>query len=359
MASESAAALAASPIRHALLSILCFGDRTYNVGYVGWGSPGLFSMLNNVADQLLTHVYRGQTVRDVGRFYESTRLIGYGNASLSAFFRPWTCAPLQSGGYSPSAVATLVAASRYQVASHLLHLMYSPRSRPLRASGRSGYALAIHVRRGDKLVEGRKSESIAIWSEAQVVQEARNLLLLARRPSKGSGMGGGGAASGRTGAVGESGADVRSRSPSAPSATPTILLASDDNAFARRVAERLMASLGVRVEHIDNEHDAGTAAPFDACDASCVPPLQELADAFARASTLLLSTKSNMGSFLLSWWGAPNGDLVPQVVDMDGKTKVTQLQRGRYFCALQWGARHGMCESNHTEHRAVEQRPDG
>lgn len=38
-------------VKSALLAILCFGRPVYTTGYVGWGSPGLFSMLNSVADE--------------------------------------------------------------------------------------------------------------------------------------------------------------------------------------------------------------------------------------------------------------------------------------------------------------------
>jgi hypothetical protein len=38
-------------VKSALLAILCFGHPVYTTGYVGWGSPGLFSMLNSVADE--------------------------------------------------------------------------------------------------------------------------------------------------------------------------------------------------------------------------------------------------------------------------------------------------------------------
>jgi hypothetical protein len=31
--------------------VLCHGTPVYARGYVGWGSPGLFSMLNSVADE--------------------------------------------------------------------------------------------------------------------------------------------------------------------------------------------------------------------------------------------------------------------------------------------------------------------
>lgn len=302
-------------VRSAVLTVLCLGEPTYDRGDVGWGSPGLFSMLNHVADELLKHLYRGQTVKDAGAFYADTRLIGYGNVTLSAYFQPWPCHELSTqSSVKSETIAILLHASRYLVASHLLHLMYTPWVRPMRDSRR--YALAVHLRRGDKLIEGRNSERIAIWTEDQVASEARALLAM---PAA-----------------------------AAASSTRAMLLASDDNAFAMRVAERLVA-VGMRVERADNGHDAGSMSPFDVCDESCIPPLLDLADGFARSSALMLSTKSNMGGFLLSWWAAANDGRVPPLLDMDAKVKAAQLHRGRYFCALQWGARRGMCESNCTE----------
>jgi hypothetical protein len=56
-----------------------------------------------------------------------------------------------------------------------------------------------------------------------------------------------------------------------------------------------------------------------------------------------------MGSFMLTWWGAANGDVAPPLVDMDAKVHKGQLARGKHFCALNWGSRHGMCESNRTD----------
>ena len=41
----------AADVRSGLLTVLCHGTPVYARGYVGWGSPGLFSMLNSVADE--------------------------------------------------------------------------------------------------------------------------------------------------------------------------------------------------------------------------------------------------------------------------------------------------------------------
>jgi len=67
----------------------------------------------------------------------------------------------------------------------------------------------------------------------------------------------------------------------------------------------------------------------------------------------MVSTKSNMGSFMVTWWGAHNGDSTPSLVDMDGKVHHGQLHRGKHFCALNWGSRRGMCESNQTNRNQI------
>ena len=157
--------MAAAPtgaIARALLSVLCHGHATYTSGYVGWGSPGLFSMLNSVADEVLTRSYRGERPADVQRFYASTRLIGYGNASLGELFRPFRCAPIEATPADVDAsVALLLAAPRYAVASRVVHLLYQPLTPPRLPPQRPRrYAVAVHLRRGDKLTEERNSERI-------------------------------------------------------------------------------------------------------------------------------------------------------------------------------------------------------
>ena len=278
-------------------------------------------MLNCVADELLAHVYRGERPHDPAMFYSKTTLIGYGNVSLASQFTPWPCA---QASLEPArdpvtwAVPLLLSASRYTVASHLLQLMYQPRNsyRPIRPFVPHPYVLAMHVRRGDKLTERRNSERIQVWDEDQLTAAAAPL--------------------------------IKAKLGSSPSKKPVVLLASDDNKFAAKLEARLRSTLSVEVERLRNDHDKGTAAPGDACDETCIPSLQELADSFAHASSLMISTKSNMGSFLLTWWGASNGGGAPLLVDMDAKVTKGQFQKGKHFCALAWGSRHGMCESNRT-----------
>lgn len=338
-ASDTMPPASGQAIESALVSILCFGRPVYDTGYVGWGTPGLFSMLNSLADELLVHVYRGERPRDVAQYYAGTKLLGYGNVSLATHFAPWSCSAASPIGEDPHAwaVPLLLAAPRYAVASRLVHIMYRRADGVVTTRARDGarYALAVHIRRGDKLTEARNAERIQIWTEEQIVAAAAPLVAA----SLGTAV-----ASKGAGEV----AQVKAAVDTAAGRRPAILVASDDNAFATRVESRLRAALGVIVERPPNEHDHGTAAPFDACDASCIPPLQSLAASFSRASALMLSTKSNMGSFMLTYWGAANGDVGPPLVDMDGKVHKGQLARGKHFCALNWGSRHGMCDSNRT-----------
>ena len=272
-------------------------------------------MINSVADELLRHVYRGERPVDPAEFYAGTKYIGYGNASLAEHFSPWSC-----GSAPPSserdpfswAVPLLLGAPRYTVASRLVHLLYQPRV-PISSTTFSvtPYILAVHLRRGDKLNETRNSEKIQVWSVEQVVSASASAIEQHRLGKQG-----------------------------------TVLLASDDNAFAAKVQARIEKTLGLTVIRPPNEHDRGMLSPFDACDQTCIAPLLELVAGFARSKALMLSTKSNMGSFMLSWWGAANNDMVPPLVDMDAKVHKGPLAKGRFFCFLMWGSRRGLCESN-------------
>ena len=90
-----------------------------------------------------------------------------------------------------------------------------------------------------------------------------------------------------------------------------------------------------------------------------VAPTRELACQIQREFALLsegkkfravVLSKSNMGSYMLTQWGALNhATLGPPLVDMDAKVHKGQLLKGRHFCSLSWGSRHGMCESNQTD----------
>lgn len=280
-----------SPIRRALLTILCHGriDPLYERGYVGWGTPGFFSMLNSLADEVMVHAYRGERPSvSWSTFYNETRFIGYGNVSLGSHFKTIAC-PVSSTALAVMphdaalrrAVETLHAAPRHTVASHVVHLLFTARRGLQTLTGHppptQSYALAIHLRRGDKLREGRNSEKIAVWDDTMIVEAAAKALQPGQPSRRGASVASGGA--GRR-----------------------ILLASDDNAFAKQVEAALRRRLGVEVDRPLNEHDAGVTAPFDACDATCIPPLQSLMAAFGHSSQLMVSSKSNMGSFMITYW---------------------------------------------------------
>lgn len=342
VASPVASPVASSVASH-VLGVLCHGHPAYELGYVGWGRPGFFSQLNAIAEGVLVRLYRGERPRSAQAFYRRTALIGYGNATLVEHFRPYHC---HDGDAADAAavrpaehMAALLAAPRQSVATTLLHLLFQPRVPSSLGRGAAAavdgscpagrYAIAAHARRGDKLSEARRSEAIALPSEDALVAQVL-ALLKSQQPTP---PGGGG--SGPT-----------------PS---SVLLASDDNAYAAAVAAKLERAAALRVVVPGNEHDHGTAAPFDACDAACIGPLQALMASFGCADALMLSSRSNMGSFLLSWWPgaqptthrAAAAEL--QFVDLDAKVKPRQLSRGRYFCSLMWGSRRGMCEANRTE----------
>lgn len=368
-----AAAAEPSTIKAALLAVLCHGKPVYTTGYVGWGTPGLFSMMNSVANELLFHVYRGERPQDVTAFYEGTRFLAYGNASLSTHFAPWSCREAVAGQRRDPqswAVPTLLGASRYAVASQLVHLMFTPSAAAAahvsEQTNERRFSLAVHLRRGDKLNEQRNAERIEVWSKERVVAASAKLLDESwRRATGGAGgrwTGGGRADASSTGNSAPT--HPASRSSATDAATmarlaaavraaplslrPRVLLASDDNGFASTVEAELRSALGVDVYRLPNEHDRGGKPPAEACDEGCIEPLQTLTRQFGRADALMVSSKSNMGSFLVTWWGAANGDATAPMVDMDGKLHRAQLQRGRYFCHLNWGSRRGMCEANRT-----------
>lgn len=125
-----------------------------------------------------------------------------------------------------------------------------------------------------------------------------------------------------------------------------VLITSDDQDFQAAVARRL-AAMGVAVALAGGSVPALAEAnqtAASACDSSCVAPLFDAVAAFGRARVLILSTGSNMGGFMLSAWGAVNGDETPQFLDVDGRLHQSHLARGGlYFCELQWGSRHGLC----------------
>lgn len=330
----SAAASPSSPsVQQLVLQLLCDEQSpAYDAVpiYPGRnGVGGLFSQLNYLAQEVFSRLYRGY--RPFPGWHANTRLRGYGSQSLDAFFHAIPCGrrrwDTETTVSRRDALRALAEAPRHLVVSHVLAALYRPRmarkdvdasvhaeaTTPLEGSSTTTIDLAMHVRRGDRLYVERQSERIREWSEDDIVLTARKR--------------------------------VRQNG--------TILVASDDSAFSRQVATRLRTSgyLVLRhhndMERLDAQNRSIEAALV--CGASCVPPLLSLVQLFSRARALMLSSKSNLGSFLLSWWFAANADQVPELFDLDGivNEKVLSGQH-RYFCELPWGSRRGLCKSNQT-----------
>eukprot|EP00966_Prymnesium_polylepis_P100980 2338369-Prymnesium_polylepis.1 len=222
------------------------------------------------------------------------------------------------------ASSTVRQTPRYFVAAALLRLLFMPVSTATLSSistARSPpdesldlpFDVAVHVRRGDRIWVERSVEKIEIWSEGAIASEVAKMV-------------------------------------DTPSGR--VLLASDDNAYAMRLAATL-GSAGFRVVTIRNDAEAfvaGTNRSVEAakvCGEECVPPLLATMGAFARAPRLLLSSKSNFGGYLISWWGAINKGKIPTITDLDRVLKPGMLPV-RYFCELPWGSRHGFCSGGQT-----------
>lgn len=75
-----------------------------------------------------------------------------------------------------------------------------------------------------------------------------------------------------------------------------------------------------------------------------MPPLLELINHFSHAERLMLSTRSNVGAFLLAWWPAANGNRMPSILDMDGSINSSMMHPDRIYCDLPYGSRHGWCD---------------
>lgn len=231
----------------------------------------------------------------------------------------------------PFDAATLAKLPRFLLVSHLLHLLFRPLQPPSLKSPTNkpfSFDLAIHVRRGDKMSEQRAWEKLSFWNESKITAHASSLL---PRPAA-------------------SQAQLVTR-------RPRVLLASDDNRFAASLKQRLEEELGCTVTwleatHLNNLADKTARAvgegvggghwSSDPCDARCVPPLLELIQGFSHSARLMLNTRSNVGTFLLTWWPAANFDAMPTYLDMDGAP--APISPNRIWCDLPYGSRHGTCE---------------
>lgn len=293
----------------AVAAILCHGDAQHlELERV---RAGLLSQLNHLLDALLIRVYAGVRPAALDEIY-GRRLSSYGNASLGSIFEPLACA---DGGRHDVEAARLALrrAPRAHVVSQLMHTLLRPRN----FARVERYDVAVHVRRGDKLADGRTQERVAVWNATRIAAAAADLAVAPRRR----------------------------RTRKLPA---SVLLASDDNAFSAEVERILVDTHALRVTRLSNEFDRGAESPMDACEthAACIAPMLAVPAAFARARALVLSTKSNVGTYALSWYPAANQGRLPRaLVDMDGAVSLRGLRGGElYFCQLQWGARCGLCE---------------
>jgi len=318
-------------VKAAITCVLCSGaDRGFTSlppPATRHGVVGLFSQLNHFVQELLVRIYRGEPPRSLQALYESTRLVGYGGGTIGDHFElGFTCSS------SPRALDSVAEATkllrrtpRYHVVGALLHLALVPK-RPLtlapvrvHVSADVRFDLAVHVRRGDRLWVGQRVEQIDVWSEQALL---RKILDALNKPA--------------FTAIGTSTEKKR------------VLLASDDNEYLERIAALARGAgldtvtFGNSHEQLDDRNRSMEAARV--CGAECLPELLSMLSPFGRADRLMLSTKSNVGVFLLSWWSAANGGRAAPtaVCDLDGILHQESLP-SRYFCELQWGIRHGMC----------------
>ena len=395
-------------LQASLVSRLCgHGHATPSITTVAThhGFAGFFSQLNTVAQSLLDQLLLSEDAAptSLNVIYDA-QISGYGGGPLSQFFEPaFSCEPLEPR----VAAQPLKSFPRYFLVSHLLRLIFKPRNSMARGRPqREHVEVAIHARRTDKLV-ARGAERIAIPNEEQLVALAVGCIrdLRAKRHAEHS----------HASALLPPTMPRLASTPVAPAVAHTrlppsltamlnrsirVLVASDDAAFAISLAARLRALRGLGQEPIEvsiessgshagggvnwggggggeataismmNHTSAATSPPtareHASCDASCVPPLLATLEGFARAASLVLSTGSNMGSFLLASWPAHNGDQIPIFVDTDQRVApadlggitsgkpasdehtnaATSTRLGeRFFCQLELGSRAGLCDS--------------
>lgn len=304
--------------RH-ILQVLCHGRpllTALNSTPANVAQAGLFSQLNFIAQVLLEALLRGERPAP-GVLYQRTRLVGYGGEALGAYFQPFSCADAAPDEGYLSALAAIRSARRHQLVSRFIHIVFQSTDPPSATEPRGTYDVALHVRRGDKLTEPVREEQVVIWKERDLAEH------------------------------------VRAQLPSGDRVWHA-LLASDDNGYAQRLAAMLQQR-GAQVHVIRNDREvfapdnSSLGAAWRECDKACVAPLLALARRFSAAKLLMLGSRSNLGTWALSWWPAANGDSDPSFVDLDARVWGPQFSKhGKYFCTLHWGSRRGLCKSNET-----------
>lgn len=341
-------------LRADVLRVLCYGRpllKELNSTPANVHSAGLFSQLNFVAQVVLESLLRGERPASVEVLFSRTRLLGYGDGPLGMYFERYACPPaaqLTLHRSVESALLSLRDSDRYHLTSHLMHTLYRPLMPPRSQPPSPGtYDVAVHVRRGDKLLEKVREEQTHVWGERELATHVRHFAGAPR--AKRTAAEAGAMAGGRMDAVGVTRAHAELKPP-----PKKILVASDDNGFAFGLSTRLRR-MGYAVSRISNEHESVDAAgrsggtDWKRCGPECVPPLLELAWQFAAAKFMMVGSRSNLGTFLLSWWAAPNGDARANFADLDNRVWAPQMYRnGKYFCSLHWGSRRGICRSNET-----------
>ena len=297
----------------ALREVLCHGTPTRTYKQCPGPPPrGFFAQLNWILELVDRDAHKGRRPPSLPAFYHTDCLGGYGSMRrgipLEALFEPLVCSDTTPRRTVARAVAILRSSPRYLVVSRLAWLLFRPRAAHIKppppTEGWMDADVAVHVRRGDKLMAPPLSpydESIQFWDEARVASAVMQLL----ERVDGS----------------------------------RVLIASDDGEFAHGVERRLLrwqnVTVEVRPEHVAPPAPRSTrrggragrqrgrtanvstrtaqvtaAAPsVGRCTAACVPPLLALTERFARARALLVSTKSNMGSYFLTRYAATNADM--------------------------------------------------
>lgn len=324
-----------SPIGRAVLRVLCHGQPSFssvptNPGHKG--VSGLTSQLNYIAQGVLERLDRGEGLSSSDIIHRTTTLRGYGWSAVGEYFEQPACATDLDGSMhtTAAAAALLVKSPRYLVASHLLHQLYWPRASllPL-GTPLPRYDLAMHVRRGEKAHTAiREGEThMRNQSEDELVSSALRLLP----------------------------ADATRRGDSATASRKVwrVLLASDDDSFAQSLTQRLEQSGHLEVLRLaSDKRDAtsrsSTSEAAAVCGSACLRTPVELAAHFAASDRVMLSSMSNMGVYMLTWWAAANNDTFPTLLDLEGRVTTSKLQRGFFFCSMPWGVKHGLCGAGQT-----------
>ena len=329
-----------SDVGLAVLQVLCRGQPVFssvptNPGHNG--VSGLMSQLNYVTQGVLDHLYRSEGLAAADTIHRTAALRGYGSASFGEHFEPPQCPhqPLVRPGFqielhsqaTAEAASLLLKSNRYFVASQLLHQLYQPRRSQMSfdTPGATRYDLAMHVRRGEKAYTAiRRGEThLKPWTEDELAMAALQLL------------------------------DNTTSARGAFNRVRRILLASDDEGFAQRLAKRLERSDTVQVLRLtsdssDAKSRSSASEAGAVCSSVCVQTPLELAAHFALSDRLMLSSMSNMGVYMLAWWAAANNDSIPILLDLDGRVTQQKLRNGQFFCSMAWGAKHGLCSAGHS-----------